>query len=196
MVLEALGQPDGIGHRSVIGHVRRQGSVTRLTRATTRDVTDVIEESPMTQAPALVRASNPLTRRLLRLGLPMGPNVLLTVRGRSSGLPRTAPVAVAEIDGRRFVVGAYGDVHWVRNLRAAGEAGIRIHGQVENVRAVELGRVAATDFFGRLLPGYLDRLPRLGRGLIRALFRLAAQDILADPARAAANRPVFELSAN
>ena len=96
MVLEALGQPDGIGHRSVIGHVRRQGSVTRLTRATTRDVTDVIEESPMTQAPALVRASNPLTRRLLRLGLPMGPNVLLTVRGRSSGLPRTAPVAVAE----------------------------------------------------------------------------------------------------
>jgi deazaflavin-dependent oxidoreductase (nitroreductase family) len=154
----------------------------------------MIEECPMTQAPALVRASNPLTRRLLRLGLPMGPNVLLTVRGRSSGLPRTAPVAVAEIDGRRFVVGAYGDVHWVRNLRAAGEAEIRIHGQVEHVRAVELERAAATDFFGRLLPGYFDRLPRLGRGLIRALLRLAAQDILADPARAAANRPVFELS--
>ncbi|TAL05614.1 MAG: deazaflavin-dependent nitroreductase, partial [Chloroflexota bacterium] len=41
----------------------------------------------MTQAPAFVRASNPLTRRMLRLGMPMGPNVLLTVRGRTSGLP-------------------------------------------------------------------------------------------------------------
>jgi deazaflavin-dependent oxidoreductase (nitroreductase family) len=160
---------------------------------TARIVTVVIEEYPMTQAPALVRALNPLARRLLRLGLRMGPNVLLTVRGRSSGLPRSAPVAVAEIDGRRYVVGAYGDVAWVRNLRAAREAEIQKHGQVEHVQAVELGPAAATDFFGRLLPGYLHRLPRLGRGLIRALFRLAAPDILGDPARAAANRPVFEL---
>jgi deazaflavin-dependent oxidoreductase (nitroreductase family) len=166
-----------------------------MTRATARNVTDVIKECPMTQAPVLVRASNPLSRRLLRVGLPMGPNVLLTVRGRSSGLPRTAPVAVAEIDGRRFVVGAYGDVHWVRNVRAAGEAEIRVHGQVEHVRAVELELAPATELFARLLPGYVDRLPRLGRGFIRALLRLVARDILADPARAAAKHPVFELSA-
>lgn len=125
----------------------------------------------------------------------MGPNVLLTVRGRTSGEPRTAPVAVAEIDGRRWIVGAYGEVNWVRNLRAAGEADIRIHGRLEHVRAVELDQAAATRFFGETLPGYVERLPRLGRLFVRALFRLVAPDLLTDPDRAAASRPVFELSA-
>ena len=92
----------------------------------------------MTTAPAFVRASNPLSRRLLRLGTPMGPNVLLTVRGRTSGLPRSAAVAVVELDGRRWVIGAYGDVQWVRNLRAAGSAEIRVHGTNEPVVAREL----------------------------------------------------------
>jgi deazaflavin-dependent oxidoreductase (nitroreductase family) len=148
----------------------------------------------MTQAPALVRASNPLTRRLLRLGLPMGPNVLMTVRGRTSGVPRTAPVAIPEIDGRRYVIGAYGEVQWVRNLRAAGEADIAIHGRTEHVRAVELDRAAAIDFFARTLPGYVARLPRLGRFFAGILFRVAAPEVLNDPARAAATRPVFELT--
>ena len=85
----------------------------------------------MTQAPAIVRASNPLTRGLLRLGVPMGPNVLLTVRGRTSGLPRSAPVAIAGLDGRRWIIAAYGDVQWVRNLRAAGEGDLRRGGHVE-----------------------------------------------------------------
>jgi deazaflavin-dependent oxidoreductase (nitroreductase family) len=149
----------------------------------------------MTQAPALVRASNPLSRRLLRLGLPMGPNVLMTVRGRTSGVPRTAPVAIPEIDGRRYVIGAYGNVQWVRNLRAAGKADIDVHGRTEHVRAIELDRAAATDFFARTLPGYIARLPLFGRLFAAVLFRLAAPDVLTDPERAAASRPVFEIHA-
>ena len=148
----------------------------------------------MTTAPAFVRASNPLTRRLLRIGLPMGPNVLLTVRGRTSGVPRTAPVAIPEIDGRRYVIGAYGDVQWVRNLRAAGEADIDAHGRTEHVRAIELDRAAAIDFFARTLPGYVARLPLAGRFFAGILFRVAAPEVLNDPARAAATRPVFELT--
>jgi len=42
------------------------------------------------------------------------------VRGRTSGLPRTTPLAVIEVDGRRWVWSPWGEVHWVRNLRAAG----------------------------------------------------------------------------
>jgi deazaflavin-dependent oxidoreductase (nitroreductase family) len=147
----------------------------------------------MTQAPALVRASNPLTRRLLRIGLPMGPNVLLTVRGRTSGQPRTAPVAVAEIDGRRFVIGAYGDVQWVRNLRVAGTGEIRLAGRQVRVSARELDRVEATDFYARILPTYVGRLPWFGRLFAALLFRAAAPEVLNDPDRAAATRPVFEL---
>src|SRR5258708_39219744 len=103
--------------------------------------------STMNRAPGLIRLSNPLSRGLLRLGMPMGPNTLLTVRGRTSGEPRTAPVAVMEMDGKRWVIGAYGAVQWVLNLRAAGEADIRLHGTTMHVRAAELDRAAAVTFF-------------------------------------------------
>jgi deazaflavin-dependent oxidoreductase (nitroreductase family) len=145
------------------------------------------------RAPWFVRAPNRLVRRLLRLGVPMGPNVPMTVRGRTSGLPRTAPVAVSEIDGRRYVIGAYGEVHWVRNLRAAGEATIRLRGRDVRVTATELDPAAARRFFAETIPGYVAHFPRIGQAFLRALFRLAAPDLLSDPDKAAASRPVFEL---
>src|SRR5262245_24133859 len=147
----------------------------------------------MTTAPALIRASNPLSRRLLRLGTPMGPNVLLTVRGRTSGLPRSAAVAVMELDGRRWVLGASGDVQWGRNLRAAGEAEIGVRGRTETVIARELDRNEATDFYARIPPSYIDRFPWFGRAFARILFGSVAPEIRDDPERAAVTRPVFEL---
>ena len=147
----------------------------------------------MTTAPAFVRASNPLSRRLLRLGTPMGPNVLLTVRGRTSGLPRSAAVAVVELDGRRWVIGAYGDVQWVRNLRAAGSAEVRVRGTNQPVIARELDSVEATDFYARILPTYVARLPWFGRLFALVLFSAAAPEVRTDPERAASTRPVFEL---
>ncbi len=146
-----------------------------------------------TQAPAFVRLPNPIASRLFRLGLPTGPNVLMTVRGRSSGMPRTAPVAIVELDGRRWIIGAYGEVQWVRNLRAAGEAHLRINGRLELVTAAALGHRSAVAFYRDTLPAYLARLPRIGRILGRGLLRVIAPDLLRDPERAAANRPVFEL---
>jgi deazaflavin-dependent oxidoreductase (nitroreductase family) len=147
----------------------------------------------MTTTLSLVRASNPLSRRLLRLGMPMGPNVLLTVRGRTSGLPRSAAVAVVEFEGRRYVIGAYGDVQWTRNLRAAGEAEIRVRGHDEPVAARQLDRAEATDFYARILPAYVSRLPRFGQLFGRLLFGVAGPEIRDDPERAAITRPVFEL---
>src|SRR5260370_4273799 len=74
------------------------------------------------RVPFFVPFFNPIARRLLGVGVPMGPNVLLTVRGRTSGLPRSTPVAVLAIGGRRWIVGAFGDLNWGRNLPAAREA--------------------------------------------------------------------------
>ena len=149
--------------------------------------------SPVAHAPWLVRVPNGLVRRLLRIGVPMGPNVPMTVRGRTSGLPRTVPVALSEIDGRRYVIGAYGEVHWVRNLRAAGQATIRLRGRDVHVTATELDPVAARTFFAETIPSYVARFPRIGQVLLRALFRFVAPDLLTDPDMAAATRPVFEL---
>ena len=149
---------------------------------------------PLVRVPALIRLSNPISRRLLRANMPMGPNVLLTVRGRTSGEPRTAAVAVAEIDGRRYVIGAYGDVHWVKNLRAAGEADVRIHGKDEHVHAHQLDTADAETFFGTTLPKYIAHFPWFGRGFAKVLFGSVAPEIFSDPRLAAITRPVFELT--
>ena len=67
-----------------------------------------------------MRVANRIVVWLLKAGLRLGPNVVLTVPGRKSGLPRSVPVAVIELDGQRYLQSPYGQVEWVRNLRAAG----------------------------------------------------------------------------
>ena len=146
------------------------------------------------RAPAFVRLPDAPVQWLLRHGAPLGPNGLLTIRGRSTGQPRTAPIAITELDGRRYVAGAYGDVNWTRNLRAAGEADVVLHGRREHVKAVELDPAAAEEFFGVTLRRYVSHFPWFGRAFARVLFGLVAPEILSDPAKAAATRPVFELT--
>ncbi|MEZ4860223.1 MAG: hypothetical protein R3C14_02900 [Caldilineaceae bacterium] len=45
---------------------------------------------------------NPIVKFLLAAGIPQGFNGLNTIRGRKSGLPRTTPVAIIEVAGRRW----------------------------------------------------------------------------------------------
>lgn len=141
------------------------------------------------RAPAFVRLVDPLVRRLLAMGFPMGPNTLITVRGRKSGQPRSAGVAVVEIGTRRWITGAYGDVHWVKNLRAAGEAKVRVKGRMERVKALELAVPEAAAFYRDVLAPYVRGLPLPAR-LAASVF---ARNALHDPAGAATNHPVFEL---
>src|SRR5919202_4439854 len=90
------------------------------------------------RAPGIVSALNPLVRRLIGAGLPLGPNVMLTVRGRSSGLPRTFPVALMGANGRRFIQSPYGEVNWVQNLRANPAAVMTKGVRQEPFEAVEI----------------------------------------------------------
>jgi deazaflavin-dependent oxidoreductase (nitroreductase family) len=143
------------------------------------------------KAPGFVGLFNPVARRLLHVGPLLGPNALITVRGRKSGVPRTTPIALVEIDGRRWVIGTFGDVNWVRNLRSAGEATLSVGKRREDVKAAELGPEAGTAFFRDVLGPYVRRM-RAGSVLLGIL---GAGDILKDPAAAAAWRPVFELRA-
>ncbi len=155
----------------------------------------VRQQGSTAPAPSIIRLTSPLAERMLRFGVPMGPNRPLTVRGRKSGRPRTAVVAVVEADGRRWVASPYGEVHWVRNLRAAGDAVIHLHGLQVPVRAVALSPEACEAFYRDILAPYIGRLPLVWRVVTRTLLRRMAPDVLADPARAARTRPVFELFA-
>lgn len=142
------------------------------------------------RAPSFVRATNKLVMRLARFGVPMGPNALITIRGRKSGTPRTTPVAVVEIGGRRWVQCPFGEVNWVRNLRAAGGATLTTGTRVEHVRAIELSRAEAVAFFR-------DELgPYVGKSFVtrRMAGVLGLSDVLDDPEGAADRHPVFELS--
>lgn len=134
---------------------------------------------------------NPVARRILGVGALLGPNALITVRGRKSGVARTTPVAVVEIDGRRWVIGTFGEVNWVRNLRAAGVAAVTVGRRREEVSATELDVAARTVFFRDVLGPYVRRLP-IGALVLRML---GASEILEDPSAAAEHRPVFELRA-
>ena len=153
--------------------------------------TDRSPERPAaSRVPFYVPLFNPIARRLLRGGVPLGPNALLTVRGRTSGLDRTTPVAVVAIGGHRWVIGTFGNVNWVRNLRAAHEAMLIINRRPEKIRAVELTPKEAAGFYRDVLAPYVARLP-LGRFLLGTL--LGAKELLTDPDGAAKHRPVFEL---
>jgi deazaflavin-dependent oxidoreductase (nitroreductase family) len=126
---------------------------------------------------------------MMGIGVPMGPNGLITVRGRTSGEPRTTPVAFVDIDGRTWVQSPFGDVNWVRNLRAAGEATITVGKRSEEVRAVELSTAEKVGFYRDVLGPYVRRM-RGGRFLARFL---GMSEILNDPIAAADAHPVFEL---
>jgi deazaflavin-dependent oxidoreductase (nitroreductase family) len=147
---------------------------------------------PAARVPKLVSIFNRVAQRMLVAGVPMGPNALITVRGRKSGELRTTPVALIEIGGRRWVSSPYGDVNWVRNLRASGEASLTIGRRHETVTAVELASDERVSFFRDLMGPFVRRIP-LGLGRLMIGSVLGAKDILDDPVGAAGRHPVFEL---
>jgi deazaflavin-dependent oxidoreductase (nitroreductase family) len=151
-----------------------------------------VEQSNV-QAPAFIRLLDRLVSRLIGVGIPFGPNALMTVRGRKTGEPRTTPVAIVEVDHRRWIQGAFGEVNWVRNLRAAGEATLTIGKRQESVHTTELTKEEATAFFANVLGPYLRRLPLPVQWIMPPLLGLS--DVLKDPTAAAERHPVFEIQA-
>jgi deazaflavin-dependent oxidoreductase (nitroreductase family) len=142
-------------------------------------------------APWWVTIFNPVARRVLATGVPLGFNGLVTIRGRKSGLPRTTPVAIIDVSGRRWIWSPWGDVHWVRNLRAAGRATITVRGRKEEILATELDPTERVAFFRDVL-GPVARDMRFGVWFIRTVDGVD----LMDPLEAAEGRAVFELRSN
>jgi hypothetical protein len=58
----------------------------------------------MSSVPAWVPFFNVVARPLIGIGLPPGPDVLLTVRGRRTGQPRSTPVTLCRHRGRRGLI--------------------------------------------------------------------------------------------
>ena len=140
------------------------------------------------RVPRSVSIFSPILKFLLAAGIPLGFNRLFTIRGRMSGLPRTAAIAVIEASGRRWIWAPWGEVHWVRNLRAAGSATIRMRGRDEEVRATELDPAQRVDFFRDTLGPLAQSFP-FGVSFIRMVDGVDVRR----PVEAAEGRVVFEL---
>ncbi|MCI0394426.1 MAG: nitroreductase family deazaflavin-dependent oxidoreductase [Chloroflexi bacterium] len=141
-----------------------------------------------TRVPSWVPFFNPIARLLLTAGVPMGPNVLVTIRGRKSGMSRTTPLSLVENSGRRGLISPFGEVNWVRNLRAAGRATITVGRRKEEVTAVELGPAEAVEFIRDVLAPHARR-SWFGSWFVRNIDKIDFDN----PIEAAKGRPVFEL---
>ncbi len=125
--------------------------------------------------------------QLLRAGVPIGSQVVLTVTGRRSGRPRSLPVSLVVVDGVRYVVSGEGTA-WVANARAAGEATIERRRRRERVRLIELAAAERP----AILRAFWHQVPH-GRPFVARLFGLAPDATADDFAGAGPRCPVFRL---
>jgi deazaflavin-dependent oxidoreductase (nitroreductase family) len=88
-----------------------------------------------------------------RLGLSVWGSRILQVRGRKSGQVRETPVNLLTHDGQTYLVAPRGTTQWVRNLRVAGEGGLRLGRRTQPFTAEELPDGAKAE----VLRAYLRR---------------------------------------
>ena len=110
---------------------------------------------------------------------------ILSVAGRTSGEVRSNPVDVMDLDGSRWLVAPYGEVNWVKNVRAAGTVQLGRRRQVASYRAEEVGAVEAAPVIRR----YVESVP-----VTRAYWDVTPTSTDEELVREAATHPVFRLT--
>jgi deazaflavin-dependent oxidoreductase (nitroreductase family) len=133
------------------------------------------------------RVANRLLTRALRKGRGPGFMRLLTVRGRTSGRPYTTPVVPVVEGGHMWLVCPYGDVSWVRNLRAVGVVELARGDDRATYAAHELGATEAVP----VLRAYLS-MP--SARFVRHDFDVTARSTDQAIADEAPRHPVFALT--
>ena len=131
------------------------------------------------------RIANAVMTTLIRRGVRIGGNVLLTVPGRTSGEPRTTPVTILDWNGERWLQSPYGEVNWVRNLRAAGGGTLTRGRHVEPIVVVELTPAEAAPVY----KGTLATFP----SFIRNYFDVTPESPLEAFESEARRHPMFRL---
>jgi deazaflavin-dependent oxidoreductase (nitroreductase family) len=143
--------------------------------------------------PWFTRWPNVLITLLLRAGVTLAgpgdyPLYLLTVRGRTSGQPRTVPITLMEQHGTRYLAATYGIVDWVRNLRIAKEAMLTRGRRIEVVTARELSKHEAV----LVLRAEIKRTP-LARYMVARFYGITADMPLEQSEPAMLTHPIFVL---
>ncbi|MDE3076369.1 MAG: nitroreductase family deazaflavin-dependent oxidoreductase [Chloroflexota bacterium] len=131
------------------------------------------------------RLANRMMTGMVKLGFTPNHTVLLTVPGRKSGVPRTNPVSVIEVNGERYIQSPYGNVDWVRNVRAAGQAIIQVGRRKDPVRMQELTSQEAVPVVREVL--------RVAPKFLRNFYDASSDASPAELELEAAKHPVFRV---
>lgn len=92
---------------------------------------------------------------LLRRGVKVGSQHLLSVPGRKSGIERNTPVSIVIVGDSRYIVAAFAEADWVKNARAAGAGSLGRGRHVEPVGLVELPESER----GPVVRAFLEQVP-------------------------------------
>jgi deazaflavin-dependent oxidoreductase (nitroreductase family) len=118
---------------------------------------------------ALYRKSNGRIMGKAKAGIPV---LILTVKGRKSGVEHPVPVAYFEHDGSYVVIGSAGgakaEPQWTKNLLAAGKAKVQVRDQTFDVTARFADGEDREALWREIVaraPGYADYETKSGRTL-------------------------------
>ena len=140
--------------------------------------------------PFYIPLFNHAIRSFLRIGVPLGYVGLLTVKGRKTGKARRNPVGLFELNGKRYLFSTFGNVNWVRNVRAAGVATVQKGWRSQRVLLVELSPIETAKV---LKEAIAPRFLGLGGKIFGSHLPLKPDAPLAAFIEESKRHPVFEL---
>lgn len=130
------------------------------------------------------RIGNAIVTGAVKLGVAPSHYVLLSTRGRRSGMERTTPIRLMRHDGQEWLVSPYGVRDWVHNARAAGSAVLRRGRRSRQVGLVEVSAAVAAP----VLAAYVRREP-----VTRPFFDARVGDPVSAFEAEADRHPVFKV---
>jgi deazaflavin-dependent oxidoreductase (nitroreductase family) len=134
------------------------------------------------------RLQNRATATAFAAGIMPKRAAVLEVRGRLSGRVISFPVAIADLEGERYLVSMLGkNANWVRNLKAADGRAVLRHGRRESVHLEEV----SPSLRAPILQRYLQVAPGA-----RAHIPVDRRASLAEFAQIAPDYPVFRVHAD
>ena len=88
--------------------------------------------------PRYLKPMNRIVKAMQRLGIRTGPAMILTVRGRKTGRPRSTPMTPFTYRGDMYTIAGYPGADWAANARAAGTGTLSRGRKSQEVTIVEL----------------------------------------------------------
>lgn len=130
------------------------------------------------------RVANAAISAALRIAPLPGNARLLATQGRKTGKIHVTPVNIVTDDNRRWLVAPYGEVNWVKNVRANPRVQLRHGWRIESLEAHEI----EAEERGAILKEYLQKVP-----IVRPFVHLKPDDPIERFIIESEGYPVFRL---